>query len=219
MGPASRISLVVFLAGAAAGAFPLEFTARGGSRITRDYLAGVRTVDAGGTTLTERILSENRGGYCLEAECAVTVLGRWTPTLAAGWSLDRTVLRGDAATQYLRSRGLLLLAGVSRPFGAVFTDVALSAGAGFDWEAVEQQNLGFGAASPAAASRFSSDAPVLAAGISLDAPLFGPVWTTAGYRYLHKLAVTRSWSVDGVDYTFTPRRHRHYLMIGLSLRP
>ncbi|MCU0606449.1 MAG: hypothetical protein MUF78_03280 [Candidatus Edwardsbacteria bacterium] len=219
MGRALRISLVVFLGGAAAGAFPLEFTVRGGSRITRDRFAGEQVLSGGGQTMIGTIVSENIGGYCLEAECAVTALGRWTPFLATGWSFDRSVLRDVSASQYLRSRGVLLLAGVSRSFGAVFTDVALSAGAGFEWETVESQTPYFGVTRFSSGAVFSSDAPVAAAGVSLDAPLFGPVWTTASYRYLHKLAVART--VDGycAEYEFTPRRHRHYLMVGLSFRP
>ncbi|GEM_PF-3902351 len=213
MGRALQLPLVMFVAAVSAEAFPLEFTVGGGARIAHDRFTAIRTTFGPGWALTEQISSENHGGYCLETGIAGSGLGRWTPFVQAGWSFDRSALRGGAAPQFLRSRGASLLAGVSRSFNAVFTDVTLSAATGFDWEKVEQQNGYFGG------TRFGSDAPVAAAGVSLDSPLFTGLWTTVGYRYVYKRSAWTSWSEDGVDYAFSPRRERHILSLGLIFKP
>jgi hypothetical protein len=191
----------------------LEFNVSGGVRMTRDKLSASRTTVAPGYTLEQFAASENRGGYCLETGIAWTGMGRFAPVCLAYYSFDRSKLRPASAPQYLRSSGLAVIPGMRCGADLSFTYLTVVAGAGYDWEAVEQQNPYFGG------QRISAGGPVAAAGLSFDSPLFLGIWTTLGYTFPRKWCSPPDWSDQGVRYSFAPGRARHYVTFGLSIKP
>lgn len=191
----------------------IEFSLSGGVRLARDRFTANQTIAAPGSVVERYVLSENRGGYCLEAGVACAGLWRFAPVCFVDYFCDRAAISSAPAEQYLRSRGGTVIAGLSYPLDLSFVTLTAVAGAGYEWETVEQQNEYFGGMG------FANSAPAAAAGLRLDSPLFMGIWTSLGYKYVYTRCSPAGWSDQDIRYTFTPRRERHLITFGLTYKP